>query len=320
MTVEEESRAPGTTAPTDRQRRGIAAIADQGWLLMMLPGAFWAGNAILGRAVAGVLPPIGLAFWRWFTALLIMLPLAWPHLRRDLPVMLRHLPMMAVLAFFGVAVFNTLLYTAAHTTSAINIVMLQAATPVLIVAFSYFIFGDRVTARQAVGIAISLAGAVTLVSEGDINVILGLQINRGDLWMLTAVACYAAYTALFRAAPKVHPFSFVIGTFALGCAMLVPFYLWESVTVMPMPVTWVSVAAILYVGIFPSLLGYIAFNRVVVLLGANVGGLALHLVPVFGTIFAALLLHELPQAHHFAGIALIAAGIYLATRKPAAGG
>lgn len=308
---------PQKTTPAPPPRRGLAVALDTGWFLMMLPGAFWAGNAILGRAVADILPPIGLSFWRWFTALLIMLPIAWPHLRRDLRPMLDALPIMLVLGFLGISVFNTLLYFAAHTTTALNIVMLQAATPVLIVAFSYLIFRDKVTARQAVGIAVSLAGALTLIAQGDIDIILGLQVNRGDLWMLTAVACYALYTALFRKAPKVHPFSFVVGIFALGVAIILPFYLWESFARQPMPVSWVSVGSILYVGIFPSLLGYIAFNRVVVLLGANVGGLALHLVPVFGTIFAVTILRELPHAYHFVGMALVFAGIYLATRKSA---
>ena len=116
-------------------RRG--GIADQAWLLMMLPGLFWAGNAVLGRAVAGEVPPVALAFWRWTAAAALVLPFAWRHLRRDLRPLLRAWPVMLALSALGVASFNTCLYIAAQTTSALNIVLLQSAMPVLVVAAMY---------------------------------------------------------------------------------------------------------------------------------------------------------------------------------------
>src|SRR5690349_18234671 len=131
-------------------RRGIAAVWDRAWLLMILPGLFWSSNAIIGRAVIDVLPPMGLSFWRWFVASFLVLPLAWPHLRRDLFEMLRAWPMTLVLSL-GVAGFNSLSYVAAHTTTAVNILLLQASMPVLVVAATYLLFGDRISRRQAAG-------------------------------------------------------------------------------------------------------------------------------------------------------------------------
>jgi drug/metabolite transporter (DMT)-like permease len=299
-----------TEAPA---RRG--GIADQAWLLMMLPGLFWAGNAVLGRAVAGEVPPLALAFWRWTVAAALLLPFAWRHLRRDLHPLLQAWPAMLALSALGVGAFNTFLYIAAQTTPALNIVLLQSAMPVMVVAATFLLYRETVSARQALGIAVSLAGALTLVSRGDLSVLARLAFNAGDLWMMAAVASYAVYTALLRRRAAVHGLSFAAATFATGAAMLLPFYLAETLGGRPLPLTTTSLLAIGYVAVFASVLAYLSFNRIVALLGPNTAGLAVHLVPVFGTVLAILLLGEAPRRHHAVGMALITAGIWFATRK-----
>jgi drug/metabolite transporter (DMT)-like permease len=290
-------------------------LANSPWLLMVIPGLVWAGNAIVARAVAGELPPIGLAFWRWLLAGVIVLPFAWPHVRRDASTMRKHWPIMVTLSALGIAFFNAGLYLAAESTTALNILMLQTSVPVLIVFATYLIFGDTVTAPQAVGIALSLAGALTLITHGDLHVLAGLDFNVGDLWMLSACILYSAYTALLRLRPEVHGLSFLVATFFLGALLLLPFYVGEMLLVHPMPLTVTAVLAIGYVAVFASALGYFAYNRAVKLLGANTAGLSVYLVPVFGTVLAIVLLGERPQTYQAVGIALIAAGIVLATRR-----
>lgn len=286
-------------------------------LLMLLPGLFWAGNAIVARSMAGEIPPIGLAFWRWTAAALLIWPFAWTHLRRDAPVMLRNWPVMVVLSALGISVFNTFLYLGAQTTTAINLVMLQTTMPVMVVVATFLLFRERVTKFQAAGIAVSLAGALTLISHGDPAVLTHFNFTQGDLWMLAAVLSYAAYTALLRLRPAVHGLSFAFASFAVGAALLVPFYVAETLWDRPMPVTAASVLAVGYVAIFASILAYLAFNRTVELVGANTAGLTVHLVPVFGTVLAVLLLGETFHPYHGIGVALIATGLLLATRKPA---
>ncbi|MBP2313625.1 DMT family transporter [Azospirillum soli] len=297
------------TAPAGRR------LFDQAWLLMMLPPLFWASNAVLGRAVAGQVPPVGLAFWRWTLGALLVLPFAWRHLRVDAPVLKRQWKIVLLLTVLGIGVFNTFLYIGLNTTTALNAVMMQSSMPVLIVLMSLALFGDRVSALQAVGIAISLAGATTLIARGDPAVLLGLQLNAGDLWIFAAVLCYAAYTALLRRRPNVHGLSFIVATFAAGALMLLPFYVWETVGGRPMPLTPTALGAIVYVALFPSILAYLCFNRSVALVGANTAGLAIHLIPVFGSLLAILFLGEQPHLYHGIGIALIAVGIVLATRR-----
>ena len=162
-------------------------LFDQVWLLLMLPPLFWASNAIVGRAVAGAVPPVGLAFWRWTLGALLILPFAWRHLRADADVLKRHRAVIALLALLGIAVFNTLVYLGLNTTSVLNAVMMQTGIPPLIVLMSFLMFRDRVSAVQGAGIALSLAGALTLISKGDLGALVRLDLNPGDLWIFVAV-------------------------------------------------------------------------------------------------------------------------------------
>ena len=285
------------------------------YLLMVLPGVVWGGNAIVARAFAGELPPVGLAFWRWLLAAVLVLPFAWSHVRRDAPAMIRAWPIMVLFSALGIAFFNAALYIAAHTTTALNILMLQAAMPVLIVAATFLLFNERITTRQGAGVVLSLAGAMTLITHGDLHVITGLAFNVGDLWMLGACILYAVYTALLRLRPAVHWLSFLFAIFLVGAMLLLPFYIGESLLVQQMPVSVRAVLAIGYVSLFASAIGYGAYNRAVELLGANTAGLSVYLVPVFGTVFAVLLLDERPELYQLIGIALIVAGILLAARR-----
>lgn len=302
------------TTPEQRPIRPPARFFDAR-LLILVPALMWAGNAIVARATTGEVPPIGLAFWRWTIAALVILPFAWPHLRSDAAEIRKHSVIMVVLSALGIAYFNAALYLSAATTTALNILMLQTAMPVLIVLAMFVIFRVTVTPLQGVGILLSLAGALTLVMHGDISVLTSLAFNVGDLWMLSATLGYAIYTALLRLRPDVHGLSFLFATCAIGAGLLLPLYLVETFTVQPVPLSLNAVLAIGYVAIFASAVGYFAYNRSVELLGASTAGLTSYLVPVYGTILAILLLGERPEPYHLVGIVLIAAGIVLAVRK-----
>jgi len=282
---------------------------------MLVPGLVWAGNAIVARSVAGEVPPIGLAFWRWTLGAAIVLPVAWPLVRRDLPLLRANWRVMLLLSALGISLFNTGLYLAAQSTTALNIVMLQTSIPVLIVLAGFIIFRETVTFAQVIGIGLSLIGALTLITHGDWRVLTGLAFNVGDLWMLGACFMYAGYTALLRLRPNVHALSFLFASFVIGALLLAPFYVGESLVSRPMPLNWHALLSILYVAIFASVLGYLAYNRTVLVLGASTAGLSVYLVPVFGTLLAMLLLGERPQIFHAVGIVLIAAGIGLAARR-----
>ena len=295
---------------SQREKRDAAAS----YLLLTLAILFWAGNFVLGRAVRADVPPVALAFWRWAVAALLIGGPAMGHLRREWGTIRRHAPILLLLSAVGVAAFNTLVYTGLQYTVAINALLLQAVMPVFIVIFSYGLFRDPVTKRLAGGILLCLAGAVSIIVEGRPQVLTALAFNPGDLLVLLAVASYAAYSVLLRKRPAIHPLSFVAVTFTLGALMLLPLYLWESVAVRPMPINGRSLLSIAYVGIFPSIVSYLCYNRGVERIGANRAGLFLYLMPVFGSVMAVVFLGEAFRWFHGAGIVLIAAGLFTTLR------
>jgi len=285
------------------------------YLLLSFTALFWAGNFVLGRGVHEHVPPVALAWTRWMIATLIILPFAIPHIRREWPVIRRNLPILIFFGTVGVGAFNTLSYTGLNYTTALNALVLQSSGPILIVLASFLIFGDRLSARQGLGISLSLAGVLLMIARGNLDVLLHLKLNRGDLFLLAALLLWGLYTAYLRRRPPVHWLSFVGVTFAIGALVNTPLFIWEHLSVRQMTLDTQTVAAIAYVSIFPSVLAYICFNRGVELIGANRAGVCLHLVPLFGAVLAVVLLGEEPKVYHFIGIALILAGVSLAARK-----
>ncbi len=284
------------------------------YLLLILATLFWSGNFVLGRAVRLDVPPVGLAFWRWFGGSLLVVGFAWPYLKRDWATLRRHWRIVLALAVLGVTIFNTLIYTGLQFTTAINALLMQSTMPVIIVVMTYLFFHEAVTPLQTVGILLSLTGALTIISRGNPQILLSLSLNVGDVVIFVAVICYAAYSTFLRRRPALHPLSFLAATFILGTAVLSPFYLWENLAGRVMAFNTVTILAVLYVAIFPSILAYLCFNRGVELIGANKAGLFFHLMPVFGSILAILFLGESFRWFHALGICLILGGIVLATR------
>jgi drug/metabolite transporter (DMT)-like permease len=290
-------------------------LTDQPYLLLSLSSLFWAGNTVLGRFVAGHVPPISLAFIRWGGAFLIALPFAAPHLARDWPMIRRHLGQMTVLALTGVSAYNAMAYYGLQYTTAINGLLLQSIGPLFVALWTFTLFRERLTTRQTAGIAVSLAGVLVIISRGSPTVLTSVGFNRGDLWFLIALAIYGFYMAWVRKRPAMHPLSFLTTGMGLGALLLVPMVVWELAGGRSIPVDAISLASYAYVCLFPSLLGYLFLNRGVELIGANRAAPFIHLVPVFGSVLAIVVLGEHFELHHAVGYALVFAGIMVAARR-----
>lgn len=292
-------------------------LFDQPYLLLTVAILSWAGNSLMGRAVHAEVPPIGLAFWRWTTALVLIAPFCLPYAIRDWPVIRRHWRILVVLAIPGITAFNTLLYLGLQSTTALNGMLINATMPVAIIAMSFLMYREKVSAPQLLGVISSFAGVMMIVVQGNWQVLRTLSFNPGDIWVVTAVVFYAAYSVLLRKRPPMHPFSFLLATFAFGIVILLPFYIAETLTSRSVPITWSSVGAILYVAVFPSIVAYLFYNRGIELVGPNRASAFFNLLPVFGAGLAILLLGERIHWFHLAGLVMILAGIFLATRRPA---
>lgn len=285
------------------------------WTLLVLANLFWSGNIVLGRGVAGVVPPIALAYWRWTGAFFIAVGFAWPYLRRDWPTMLRQWPLMLVLSATGVASYNAMCYIGLTSTTALNALLLQSVSPLIIVLWAVALFGERPTLLQVTGILVSFLGVIVIAGGGSPEALLHLRVNPGDLWILAAVVISGAYAALLRRRPGVHSLSFLVAIMGIGSCMILPFYAGEIAAGARIHNSWEAWMSLAYIAVFPSFVAYLFFNRSIELIGAARAGQSMHLMPVFGSVLTLLFLGENFLVYHAVGISLIACGILLASWK-----
>ena len=300
------------TSAIDRDKSRLKAGLP--YILLVIAPLCWAGNIVLARGVIEIIPPVSLAFWRWTIAFIILLPFVWKYAKQDWGLMILHWKMMIFLSLSGISLFNVLLYTAVHTTTAINGALIQTAMPAAIILISVMLFNDKINRIQATGTGLCVIGAVLVVLHGKISNFLSLSFKKGDLLMIIAVIFYALYSACLRKRPKIHPLSFLVYTFGIGALFLSPFYIWEMAYIDAGEVNENFVFSILYVAIFPSIVGYFCWNKGLQMIGANRGGLFISLIPVFASFMAIIWLNESLMIFHVVGMGLIVTGMILFNR------
>jgi drug/metabolite transporter (DMT)-like permease len=290
-------------------------LLDQPYLLLSLTSLFWAGNTVLGRFIVGHVPPITLAFIRWGGAFVVLLPFAARHLARDWPEIRKHAGLMLLLALTGISAYNTMAYYGLQYTTAINGLLLQSIGPLCVALWTFALFGDRLTLRQAGGICVSLTGVIVIICRGSLTALIGINFNQGDLWFIVALLVYGFYTAMLRKRPPMHALSFLAAIMGLGALLLAPAAAAEIATGHTTVLDRESLLSFIYICIFPSLLGYLFLNRGIELIGANRAAPFMHLSPVFGSVMAIVFLGEQFQLYHAIGYGLVFSGITVATRK-----
>jgi drug/metabolite transporter (DMT)-like permease len=288
------------------------------YLLLILATLFWSGNMVVGRAIHEEVPPFALAFWRWVIVLLLTLPSALPHLRKEWPLLRKGWKAVVPLGLLGVGGYNTLAYIALQYTGATNASLLNSFNPVVTIAISWAFLDKRLHGIEWLGVLISLFGVAVIISRGELATLLSLTLNIGDLWMLLAVFVWAFYTIGLQWRPTgVHPMLLLAAFTIIGLLALAPFYAWEMAQGRHIVLSAPSLTGIVYIGTLPSFVGFIFYNRAVGEVGANKASLFIHLMPVFGTLLATLFLGEVPRVFHVIGIGLIFFGIYLTTARKA---
>ncbi|WP_455384643.1 DMT family transporter [Acidihalobacter prosperus] len=287
------------------------------YTLLTLTTLFWAGNFVLARAVHASVPPIGLAFWRWLTVAVFVVPWGWNELRRQWPLMRSRPMLMLALGVFSVGAFNTLIYIGVQTTSAVNALLLISATPVFILLLAPLILGNRMLLRQALGVLVSAAGVLLVLSHGNFATIADLGRHTGSLWVLAGVFSWALYSVLLRRLPQgIGGRGLFSATVIVGVVVLLPFYLGETfVQHRPVHVNTTLLLTVAYVAVFASVLAYLFWNRAVAMVGAEQSGVFIHLMPAFGLILSALLLGEQITAADLFGLALILCGLVVAAGR-----
>ncbi|MGB9115405.1 DMT family transporter [Bradyrhizobium sp.] len=307
--------APQPSAPDP-----VRWLNHQPYLLLSLTALFWAGNIVLARYVAGHLPPLTLTCVRWIGVFLVLLPFALPHLKRDWPVLRANLPLMVLLSAIGFAFNNAISYWAMQYTQALNALLIQSSGPLFVALWSLVLFGVRLTRAQLAGIVISLVGVLTIILRGDLSALASIRFNKGDVMFTSSLLAFGLYSALMLKRPVTHQLSLIAFTTGCGAILLLPLSLWEYSTGYTLKLDAITIATLIYVVIFPSTLAYLFFNRGIALIGPNRAAPFFHLVPVFGSAMAILLLGEEPRLFHLVGYVLVLAGVVIASRRASAAG
>jgi drug/metabolite transporter (DMT)-like permease len=296
-------------------------LADLFWrrpyALLLLSPLFWAGNLLIGRAYGTELPPFGLAFWRWIVALAFLLPFVWDGLRAHGKAMLRHWLIIAGCGLTGFAGYPVLNYVALHSTPAATASMLNSTLPLMVPLLAWGIAGEVPSARTIAGIAISFIGVGIIVSHGDWSVLSSFSVGLGEIIMLVAVACFALYCTLLRYRPAMLPDKlFLFATMAASAIALLPFAIWEAAIGGAFPVQPYALASLLFIGLFASLIGNAFWTQCVATLGPTLTGASFHLMAVYASVLAYVLLGEPISPFHLAGISLILIGFAVAILPP----
>jgi drug/metabolite transporter (DMT)-like permease len=294
----------------------IAALFRQPLLLLSLTALFWAGNAVASRLAVGEVSPLLLVFLRWAIVCGLLLPFltgriraAWPQIRPRLKVIL----VMAVLGFTG---FNALFYIAAHSTTALNIGIIQGAIPIFVLLAAFAFHRTAVTPLQAGGVALTVLGVALVASQGSLSRLAALTFNLGDVIMVLACLFYALYAVALKSRPAIDGlvfFAFLALIAALAALPLALFELLRGDLILPSPKGWTITA---YIALFPSCIAQIFFMRGVDLIGPGRAGVFVNLVPIFAALLAVLILSEPFRWYHAGALALVLSGIVVAQRKP----
>ena len=295
--------------------RILTALSGNAAFLLTLTMLIWGGNAVAGKFAVGNVSPLLLTWLRWAGAALILVVIARRHLRQDWPIIRTKLPYLFVTGAIGYAIFNALLYSSLLFTTAINVTIIQAGIPMFVFALNFLAFRARVTWVQIGGYALTLTGVMVAAGRGSFAQLAALEINTGDAIMLVAAVAYAIYSVALAAKPGLHWLSFLT-TLVISAAITATLFMaWEATTpafIWPTTATGWTVA--LYTAVLPSIVAQGFFIRGTELIGANKASLFVNLVPIFGALFAVLLLGEDFRWFHAVSLALVITGIVIAQR------
>jgi drug/metabolite transporter (DMT)-like permease len=287
--------------------------------LLWITPALWSSNYIIARAADGVIAPHALALGRWTLALLLMLPLSGAALVAGFAQWRHEWKRMLVLGALGMWICGAFVYQGAHTTSAINIGLIYATTPVAIAFASTRLLGERVGAWQRTGMALALAGVVYVIAKGQVANLRTVRFTAGDLWIVAAAVSWVAYTVLLqRWKSALGPVPRLAAIIAGGVLVLLPLAALEA-ALQPGPAIGAkALGLMLLAALLPGFFSYQAYAYMLRELGASRSALVMYLAPVYAAGTAWVLLGEAPKAYHAVGAALILPAIWLATRRPTA--
>lgn len=288
----------------------------KGAIFALCATLLWSVNFVIASGLKGHIPPVGLAFWRWTIACVVLAPFAIKSTIKSWGTIKKNIRFLALTALLGITIFNTLIYFAGQTTSAVNLSLIAISIPLFIVGLSRLAFKEKVSTTKILGILIIIVGVLILITKGSLQSLLQIHFTSGDLLMLVASFFFASYTILVRLKPKeLASKVFLFSVFVLGVLFLLPFYLWEHLYFKKVTFDTTTIFATTYVGIFASLVSYYLWNEAITLIGTQKTALIYYLIPVFSGFLAYFFLNQNIVLSQILSMGIIISGLLITNRK-----
>ena len=287
------------------------------YIYLILATLFWSGNFIVGKAASLFeIPPFTLNFYRWSFAWLILAPFTLKEIIQKRDHILKNIKLILVLGITSITIFNSIVYYSLNFTQVISGVLMISTIPVMIIFFSWVFKIERTNVYQILGVIFSLLGVAVIVTKADFNILINLDFNKGDLWMVVAMFSWAMYSALLRKKNfDLSQTSLLEVIISAGLILLLPAYLIEMYLGFKLNINVPFVLTLSYVVLFPGLASFICWIKGIAIIGSNRSGIFLHLMPIFSTVLAILIFKEKFMNFHLFGAIFIIGGIFLSSRK-----
>lgn len=295
--------------------RFVTRLYDQPYALLTLATLMWGGNAVASRLAIGQISPMGMTVLRWFVAISILGVIGRRQLAADWPHLKPRLGYLVMLGIVGLTAFNALMYNAAYSTSGVNLTIIQGAVPVFVLIGAYMAYRTPIRLVQGAGVLLTLIGLAVIASKGHQENLVGLKFAIGDVLMVLASACYAAYTVALQRRPAVSGLGLFTALAIIAFVTGLPLFAAEIAAghaYWPTPIGW---AVLAYVAVFPSLLAQLFYLRGIDLIGPGRAGIFVNLVPIFGSALSVVILGEPFGWHQAIALTLVLGGIVWAQKR-----
>jgi len=287
------------------------------YIFLLITTLFWSGNFIVGKAASLYeIPPFTLNFYRWLLAWLILMPFTFKEIIEKKKYILDNIRLITALGITSITFFNSIVYYSLNFTNVINGVLMISVIPVMIIFFSWVFNIEKTNIYQITGVIFSLFGVVAIITKAELNILLDLDFNKGDLWMVVAMFSWAIYSVLLKKKKhKLSQISLLEMIITMGLIFLFPIYFIEMKMGYHAILNTPFVLTLAYVVLFPSLISFLFWIKGIALIGANRSGIFLHLMPIFSVLMAIIIFKEKFMFFHFMGALLILIGILLSNKK-----
>ena len=287
------------------------------YIFLILATLFWSGNFIVGKAASFFeIPPFTLNFYRWVFAWLILAPFTLREIFEQKKYILKNIKLIIILGITSITLFNSIVYYSLNFTNVISGVLMISTIPVMIIFFSWIFKIEKTNVYQISGVIFSLLGVVVIITKAKLSLLLNLNFNKGDIWMVVAMFSWAIYSALLKKKKhELSQLSLLQTIITMGLIFLLPIYITEIKMGYKVILNMPFVLTLSYVVIFPGLASFLFWIKGIEIIGANRAGAFLHLMPIFGAIMAMIIFDEKFMFYHFLGAIFIIAGITLSNKK-----